>query len=68
MRVVRIDSFSSIRAKQGALGGLLMGGLVLFGTGGALWLAVAVDPPVFAAFGALTGVGEQRQSLVYERR
>jgi hypothetical protein len=68
VRVVRVESISGIRAKQGARGGLLVGGLVLFLTGGALWIPVVIDPPAFAALGALTGAGKERQSLVYERR
>jgi hypothetical protein len=68
VRVIRIESMSGIRAKQGAWGGLLIGGLAAFSTGGALWFAALLSPAEFAGFGAVTGLGEQRQTLVYERR
>ncbi len=67
VRVIRIESMSSIRAKQGALGGLLMGGLLLVLTGAGLW-PLCSRGPLASRLRRCTGVGEQRQTLVYERR
>ena len=67
VRVVRVESMSSLHAKQRAIGGLLLGGLAVVATGGLLWFPILLDPPRFAGAGAISGIGEHRQTLVYER-
>jgi hypothetical protein len=67
VRVVRVESLSGIHAKQGMLIGMFLGGVVLVASGG-FALPLVVDPPLCAGIGALSGVGQSRQTLVYERR
>jgi hypothetical protein len=67
VRVVQITSKSGIYAKQGAVIGLLLGGLVAVLTKGKLWQGLVVEPPLYAGIGAAAGSFEQRQVLVYQR-
>jgi hypothetical protein len=68
VRVIRVESMSAVHAKQGASAGLLLGGLITISVGLGLWFTLLTDPAIFAGFGALTGIGEHRQILVYERQ
>lgn len=67
-RVVAIKNHATTGAKQGAMIGVLIGGLVVATSGGEFWFPLVVDPPLLAGLGAAGGALAHRQVLVYERR
>jgi hypothetical protein len=67
-RVVTVENNAKTGAKQGAVVGLILGGLVFATSGGAFWPPLLFDPPLLAGLGAAGGAFAHRQVLVYERR
>ncbi|HET9762744.1 MAG TPA: hypothetical protein VFR50_04480 [Casimicrobiaceae bacterium] len=68
VRVVTLGNHARTGAKQGAVIGLIIGGLVFAASRGAFWFPLVVDPPLLAGLGAAGGALAPRQVLVYERR
>ncbi len=67
-RVVTVSNNAKTGAKQGAVIGLILGGVVFVASSGTLWLPLLTDPPLLGGIGAAAGAVSHRQVLVYERR
>lgn len=70
VRIVKVDSMSAVHAKQGLAIGLVLDALLPLGgvTGKGLLILMPYEVGFFSGVGALSGIGESRQTLVYERQ
>lgn len=66
-RVVAVRSLAGRGARQGAIVGAFVGGLLALATGGQLWQPLLGEPAFFAGIGAASSAFEHRQVLVYQR-
>jgi hypothetical protein len=66
-RVVEVRTKARTRAKQWGIAGGVLGSVLVVTGGPGFWFFLVIDPPALAGLGALYGLHETNEVVVYQR-